>query len=126
MAQKVLVEMVDDIDGGEASETVTFGLDGVQYEIDLSDGNASSLREEFARYVAASRRSGGRKARTVAGSQPPTAADRERSRAVRAWALENGWDVSERGRIPANVLTAYDERDAEPVKTPRKRGAKKA
>ncbi|WP_396287314.1 Lsr2 family protein [Amycolatopsis sp. PS_44_ISF1] len=75
--------------------------DGVQYEIDLSDGNASNLREEFARYVAASRRVGGRKARTVAGSPPPTAADRERSRAVRFWAQEDGWDVSERGRILA-------------------------
>jgi hypothetical protein len=126
VAQKVLVEMVDDIDGSAASQTVPFGMDGVQYEIDLSDENATNLRDEFARYVAASRRTGGRKVRSVAGTTAPSTSDRERSREIRAWALANGWDVSERGRIPSNVVTAFDERDQTPAKAPRKRGAKKA
>lgn len=127
MAQKVLVQMVDDIDGGEASQTVPFGIDGIQYEIDLSDDNATGLREEFARYIAASRRTGGRKIRSVAGVATTTSADRERSREIRAWALANGWDVSERGRIPATVIAAFEERDQAPAKATRKRsGAKKA
>ncbi|MDT8913177.1 Lsr2 family protein [Amycolatopsis sp. PS_44_ISF1] len=126
MAQKVLVQMVDDIDGGEASQTVPFGIDGIQYEIDLSDDNATTLREEFARYIAASRRTGGRKLRSITGATTTTSADRERSREIRAWALANGWDVSERGRIPANVIAAFDERDQAPAKAPRKRTPKKA
>jgi hypothetical protein len=126
MAQKVLVQMVDDIDGGEASQTVPFGIDGVQYEIDLSDDNATGLREEFARYITASRRVGGRKLRSVAGTAAPSVHDRERSREIRAWAVDNGWAVSERGRIPGNIITAYEERDQAPAKAPRKRAAKKA
>ncbi|WP_326834607.1 Lsr2 family protein [Amycolatopsis rhabdoformis] len=108
MAHKVLVQMVDDIDGGVAHQTVPFGLDGVQYEIDLSDENAGTLRDEFARYIAASRRTGGRKVRQGAGSTTPTPEDRERSRSIRAWAADNGWSISERGRIPTDVITAYE------------------
>jgi hypothetical protein len=127
MAQKVLVQMVDDIDGGVAHQTVPFGLDGIQYEIDLSDDNAVSLRDEFARYIAASRRTGGRKVRVAAGISPTvTPADRERSRQIRAWAIENGWSVSERGRIPSEVIAAFEESEREAA-APRKRGrAKKA
>jgi len=121
MAQKVLVEMVDDLDGSAAGQTVPFGLDGAQYEIDLSDHNATALREELARFIAAGRRTGGRK---TAGPSP-TADERERSRAIRAWAVENGWAVAERGRIPAEVVTAYDEHLQEPPKPRRKRAAKK-
>ncbi|MFI5610936.1 Lsr2 family protein [Amycolatopsis sp. NPDC051903] len=124
MAHKVLVQMVDDIDGGVAHQTVPFGLDGVQYEIDLSDENAESLREEFARYIAASRRTGGRKVRQGTASATPTPADRERSREIRAWAAENGWSISERGRIPTDVITAFeDSRSAGPK--PRSRGGRK-
>ncbi|MEC3979910.1 histone-like nucleoid-structuring protein Lsr2 [Amycolatopsis sp. H20-H5] len=120
MAQKILVEMVDDIDGGVANQTVPFSLDGVTYEIDLSEGNAASLRDELARYVATARRTGGRKVRLAAGQsavegKTVTSGDRERSRAIRAWAIDNGYPVSERGRIPADVVEAFELNEREPV-----------
>ncbi|TKG60233.1 MULTISPECIES: histone-like nucleoid-structuring protein Lsr2 [Pseudonocardiaceae] len=115
MAQKVLVEIVDDLDGGEAAQTVPFALDGVQYEIDLSDENAQALRDTFERYVEAGLRTGGRKVRvaagqsTVAGSgRATTSADRERNQQVRAWAVENGYAIAERGRIPKEIYEAFD------------------
>ncbi|MFB9923909.1 Lsr2 family protein [Amycolatopsis halotolerans] len=125
MAQKVLVEMIDDLDGTEASQTVPFGLDGAHYEIDLSDDNAAALRDQLASFIAAARRTGGRK---TAGptSTAPTAEDRERSKAIRAWAIENNWAVSERGRIPTNVVAAYEESLKQDDKPRRKRTAKKA
>jgi Lsr2 len=114
MAQRVNVVLVDDIDGSEAAETVTFGLDGAQYEIDLSADNADKLREALATYVGHGRRAGGRRrssgggagrssgSRSAASSGAPSAAD------VRAWARENGWDVPERGRVSSEVREAYD------------------
>jgi hypothetical protein len=113
MAQRVNVVLVDDIDGSEAAETVTFGLDGAQYEIDLSADNADKLREALAPYVGHGRRAGGRRrssggsgrssgSRSAAASGGPSAAD------VRAWARENGWDVPERGRVSSEVREAYD------------------
>lgn len=129
MAQKVLVEMLDDIDGGPATQTVPFGLDGVDYEIDLSDDNAAALRAELAQYVAAGRRTGGRKVRVAAGpSAAPAPADRERSRAIRAWATENGYQISERGRIPSDVVAAYEQAElqaAKPAAQARKRAPRK-
>src|SRR3954452_13963050 len=108
MAQRVNVVLVDDIDGSDASETVTFGLDGVQYEIDLSDGHADELRAALALYIGHGRRAGGRKrsasnGRAAAASRSggPSAAE------IRAWARENGWDVPERGRVSAEVREAY-------------------
>ncbi|WP_033289061.1 histone-like nucleoid-structuring protein Lsr2 [Amycolatopsis jejuensis] len=126
MAQKVLVEMVDDLDGTDASQTVPFGLDGVQYEIDLSDANAAALRDEFATFIAAARRVGGRKTTVRGASTAPTAEDRERSKAIRAWAVDNGWAVAERGRIPGEVVSAYEESQKEEAAPRRKRGGKKA
>ena len=113
MAQRVNVVLVDDIDGSEAAETVTFGLDGAQYEIDLSADNADKLREALAPYVGHGRRAGGRRrstggagrssaSRSAAASGGPSAAD------IRAWARENGWDVPERGRVASEVREAYD------------------
>ncbi|MYW96799.1 Lsr2 family protein [Amycolatopsis rubida] len=129
MAQKVHVEMVDDIDGSIAEQTVPFSLDGVSYEIDLSEDNAAALRDELARYVAASRRVGGRKVRMAAGQSPrpaSTAADRERNKAMREWAENNGFTVSDRGRLPAEIVKAYEERDTEaPAKPARKRATRK-
>lgn len=113
MAQRVNVVLVDDIDGTEAAETVTFGLDGAQYEIDLSADNADRLREALAPYVGHGRRAGGRRrsvgstsarstsSRSSASSGGPSAAE------VRVWARENGWDVPERGRVSAEVRDAY-------------------
>ena len=105
MAQRVNVVLVDDLDGDEASETVSFALDGVDYEIDLNDGNAQALRDALSRYVGAGRRVGGRRRKgqraAAGGDTGPSASD------IRAWARENGWDVPERGRVSAEVRQAY-------------------
>jgi hypothetical protein len=111
MAQKVQVILVDDLDGGAAEETVSFSLDGVSYEIDLSADNAAKLREVFAPYVGTARRVGGRaaagrgRARKAAGGDGRTAE-------IREWARDNGYQVSERGRIAADVVDAYDKAHA--------------
>lgn len=110
MAQRVSVLLIDDLDGKEAAETVTFGLDGVTYEIDLSAENAAKLREEFAGWVGAARRSGGRRttpARSGRGSSSGSGKASDAS-VIRAWAAENGHTVSDRGRIPAEVRAAYE------------------
>ncbi|WP_414942868.1 histone-like nucleoid-structuring protein Lsr2 [Amycolatopsis sp. cmx-11-51] len=131
MAQKVSVQIVDDIDGGEATQTVPFALDGVTYEIDLSDDNAGALRDELERFIDASRRVGGRKMKvatgqsTVAGGTAKST-DRERNQQVRAWASANGYAIAERGRIPNEIYEAFDNAEsvpAEPVaeETPVKR-----
>ncbi|MEV6909172.1 Lsr2 family protein [Amycolatopsis sp. NPDC051071] len=117
MAQKVSVEIVDDLDGGEATQTVPFGLDGVQYEIDLSDKNAQALRDALERYTEAGTRTGGRKLRLAVGQstaesgsgRATATADRERNQQVRAWAAENGYAIAERGRIPNEVEKAFDD-----------------
>ncbi|MFG1642863.1 Lsr2 family protein [Amycolatopsis sp. NPDC049252] len=128
MAQKVLVEMLDDIDGTPAAHTIPFSLDGVTYEIDLSDDNAASLRDDLARYISAGRRTGGRKVRVATGQSTTTASDRERNQQIRAWANANGYEVSERGRLSSEVIAAYDAaqvQEAEPVKAARKRAPRK-
>ena len=106
MAQKVQVLLVDDINGSEAAETVSFSLDGVSYEIDLTVGNAKKLRDDLASWVGHARRSGGRKSarRATAGG-----ARRGDLGAVREWARNNGYKVSDRGRISADILAAYDK-----------------
>jgi nucleoid-associated protein Lsr2 len=120
MAQKMLVSMIDDLDGGDATQTVPFGLDGVEYEIDLSDENAAELRDALAKFVSYARRVGGRKVRLAVGEsaterKTPTAAEREKNREIRRWAQENGFTVADRGRLPAEVEKAYDEAQREPV-----------
>ncbi|HEU5471830.1 MAG TPA: Lsr2 family protein [Actinophytocola sp.] len=111
MAQKVTVTLVDDLDGSEAEETVEFGLDGASYQIDLSEDNAERLRDALAEYVEHARRSGGRKRglSRPAGRPPRTAsADREQNQAIRQWARKQGMKVSDRGRIPSDVIDAYN------------------
>ncbi|UKD59703.1 Lsr2 family protein [Amycolatopsis sp. FU40] len=125
MLQKVLVEMIDDLDGTEASQTVPFGLDGAQYEFDLSDDNAAALRDQLAAFIASARRTGGRKT-TGSAAAAPTAEDRERSKAIRTWAVANQWAVAARGRIPANVVAAYEESLKQDTKPRRARTAKKS
>ena len=105
MAQKVQVVLEDDLDGGTADETVVFGLDGTAYEIDLNKKNAAKLRDALAPWVAAGRRTsgsrgGGRRGRGRA-SRGSQAGD------VRTWARANGYQVSERGRISAEIQAAY-------------------
>jgi hypothetical protein len=106
MAQKVHIVLEDDLDGSPASETVTFGLDGKSYEIDLNDKNAGKLREALAAYVGAARSVGGarrgRKPATTATNLGPSA------REVRDWARSNGHDVPDRGRIPSDVRAAFE------------------
>ena len=114
MAQKVQVLLVDDIDGGTAEETVTFSLDGVAYEIDLTAEHAAELRESFSRWVgharktgSGSRSGGGRQSRGT--SQPRRSASSSGdATAIREWARQNGHEVSERGRISAEVRKAYE------------------
>jgi len=113
VAQQILVSLVDDLDGSEADETVQFALDGVTYEIDLSAENAEELRDALAQYIEHARRSGGRKrtsSRRRAGGQAParsSSAEREQNQAIRAWARKNGYEISDRGRIPSEVAEAY-------------------
>jgi len=98
MAQKVSIVLVDDIDGTDAEETVSFALDGRDYEIDLNSKNAAKLRDALAPYVGHARRAGGRKRNRTGGPSP---AD------IRAWARENGFDVPDRGRVSQQVKDAY-------------------
>ena len=108
MAQRVTIVLEDDLDGAAAEETVTFGLDGVSYEIDLNKENAAKLREDFASWVGHARRAGGRKA---SGSRGGSSAPKKRAdlSAVREWARQNGYEVSDRGRISADIQAAYDK-----------------
>jgi len=107
MAQRTVVQLEDDIDGGEASETISFGVDGALYEIDLNEDNAAALRDALAEFIDAARRtSSGTRRRSPRKSAPiPVVAPD--SRAVRAWATAHGIAVSARGRIPATVLEQY-------------------
>ena len=103
MAQKVHITLEDDLDGGDAVETVAFGLDGRGYEIDLNAKNAKALRDALTKYVAAGRRAGGRTAAVKRRTQMGTSA-----REIRDWARSNGHDVPDRGRIPADVRSAFE------------------
>jgi hypothetical protein len=109
MAQKVQVMLVDDIDGSEATETVAFSLDGSSYEIDLNDAHAAELRDAFAPWVGAARRAGGRSTSARGGrGRSSGAGDRQRVQEIREWARTHGHKVSERGRLSAAVIEAYD------------------
>jgi nucleoid-associated protein Lsr2 len=114
VAQKVETRLVDDLDGSTAVETVSFMVEGREYEIDLSAENAARLRDGLAEFVAAARRAGGgRRAPAAAAPAPKRATmDREQAAAVREWARANGFEVSDRGRISAAVLSAYEQRGA--------------
>ena len=111
MARKVQVILSDDLDENlSADETVSFALDGTSYEIDLSEKNARAMRDAFSRYVSAARKvgrtgrgSGGGRSRGTGGRM-----DREQAGAIREWARKNGHAVSDRGRIPASVVEAYE------------------
>jgi hypothetical protein len=110
MAQKVQVILTDDLDGSDADETLTFALDGVSYEIDLSGANAEALRESLAAYAQAARRTGGRSTRRALTAVPkPRPADtRVDLSEVRGWARDNGFQVSDRGRVSGEVRAAYE------------------
>ncbi|HWG99132.1 MAG TPA: Lsr2 family protein [Pilimelia sp.] len=110
MAKQIIHKLVDDLDGGDADETVKFALDGIQYEIDLSKKNAAKLRDVIAPFVAAGSKVGrggvvvgGRAARGRGGA----AADREQNKAIRSWAKREGKEISDRGRIPQEIVDEY-------------------
>jgi hypothetical protein len=126
VAQQVNVVWVDDLDGSTAAETVTFGLEGRSYEIDLSTENAAKLREALAPFVGAGRRDKGQR-RPATARGPQRGTDREQSSALRQWARDNGMEVSDRGRISQAVIEAYENRNNTPaaaeavVEAPKKR-----
>jgi hypothetical protein len=103
MAQRVTVALEDDLDGGAADETVLFGFGGSDYEIDLSKKNANTFRKQLAPFIEHARKAG----RGSARRPVRTAASRQRSGDIRAWAKDHGIAVSERGRIPASVVEQY-------------------
>ena len=115
MAQQVNVKFVDDLDGSDAAGTVSFAIDGRAYDIDLSEDNAARLRDSLASFVAAARKSGrsaaaisGRASKMTASSgRRPQPLDREQTAAIRAWARQNGHQVSDRGRISKTVVDAF-------------------
>ena len=104
MAQKITVVLEDDLDGGPADETVRFGIDGAEYEIDLGAASAAAFRARLAPYIAHARKAGRAQRRRPAR----TAASRERSSDIRAWAKDQGIALSARGRIPANIAEQYE------------------
>jgi hypothetical protein len=106
MAQRTIVHLVDDVSGDDADETVAFSLDGQSYEIDLSTDNASRLRESLAEFVASARKANA-PARGARRGSAPTRRSSNGTGDVRSWARENGFQVSERGRIPSSVIEAY-------------------
>jgi hypothetical protein len=116
MAQVTQVRLVDDLDGGEAAESIAFGLVGKTYEIDLSENHAAELRDVLARFVGAARRAGASSAPARRQkSAPRSPRSREETTAIREWANAHGHEVSSRGRIPSSVVEAYESRGSAPA-----------
>jgi len=131
MANKITIEISDDTDGSQADQTVPFGLDGVTYEVDLSNANADALRTALQPYVTVARRTGGRRIKLAVGQsaddtkkEAQTVIAYSTTDDIRAWAQNNGYDVADRGRIPTSVVAAYHvSRKTGSSKTPRKPSA---
>jgi hypothetical protein len=104
VAQKTVVELVDDLDGGEAHETVEFSIDGVDFIIDLSNDNATQLRDRLAEFVGHARKVSGRR-----GRGKPTPASGVDTQAVREWARSQGENVAERGRLSRELGARFQE-----------------
>jgi nucleoid-associated protein Lsr2 len=113
MAQKVIRQFVDDIDGSEAERTFSFAVDGTHYEIDLSSENIQEFNEAIAGFVESARRvktkGDGHRARKTSSAHRGTAQSREQVQAVRQWARQHGHTISNRGRIPASIQQAFDQ-----------------
>jgi nucleoid-associated protein Lsr2 len=111
VAKRTVHMLIDDLDGRDADETVTFGVDGVQYQIDLSTKNATKMREALARYIQAGTRIGRSPAAvtrpTSVRGRAPARVDRDQNRAIREWAHTKGIDVSDRGRIRQDIVDRY-------------------
>jgi len=110
MAKQVITVLTDDLDGGDADQTIEFGLDGITYTIDLSDKNVGKLRKVLDPYLAVAAKVGRTNgnsriaSRTVAA---PARSNRDQNQAIREWATKNGYEVSERGRIPSSIVEAF-------------------
>lgn len=112
MARRIVHQLVDDIDGsvlevGEG-ETVRFSLNGASYEIDLTAEHVAELRAAFEPYIAAGRRAGSAAPTARTATSRKRASRNPEVAAIRAWANDNGYTLSERGRIPAPVVDAYN------------------
>lgn len=107
MARKTIQMLVDDIDGSEATQTVTFGLDGATYEIDLNDEHAAALRESMEEWVAKAHRVAGRANRRRGAAAGRSSTSSSENQKIRDWAREHGHEVSDRGRISAEIREAY-------------------
>ena len=105
MASRTITTLTDDIDGGDADETVTFAFNGTQYEIDLSKKNVDKMVKALQPYTTAARKSGGRRSGT--GRTTSRGADKHQLAKIREWARANGHQVSDRGRISTAVQKAY-------------------
>ena len=106
MAAKITITLEDDLEGGPADETVRFALDGRDYEIDLNKQNARAFRRQLASFIVHARRAGrGQRRRSARASS--SRSSRQRNGDIRAWAKDEGIPVSDRGRIPANVVEQY-------------------
>jgi Lsr2 len=104
MAQRIQTLFIDDIDGGAADGTVRFGLDGTDYEIDLSGEHADELRKALGKYIEHSRKVGGTTRRSPRGHRDAPAIDTSK---VREWAKGNGYEIKDRGRVPADLVAKY-------------------
>ena len=104
MAQKIQTLFIDDIDGSEAEGTVRFGLDGAEYEIDLSVAHSEEIHKVLAPYVTHARKAGGNRRVTPRGRRNATGVDNHK---VREWARETGIEIKERGRVPADIVEKY-------------------
>ena len=111
MAQRVQIILEDDFDGGTADETVSFALDGTEYEIDLSSKNATGLREAISPWLGHARKTGGRRKRGSAPSSSKASSSSSTSD-IRAWAQAQGHEVSSRGRVSSEVREAYEKAHA--------------
>jgi hypothetical protein len=108
MAKKLIETFSDDLDGGEAAGTARFGLDGSDYEIDLSDKNEVKLREALAPFINAARPVRRERLGRARGGSAGHSLNRDKSKTIRQWAKENGIEVSERGRIAGTVVEKYE------------------
>jgi Lsr2 len=117
MVQKTIVTMVDDLTGevAENISTVEFELDGRVYELDLTEENSANLHDALSQYVNAARKVGGRRrsgpraGRAIKSTSPTTGYNRETLKSIREWAKKNGHSVSDRGRLPAEVLQSWEK-----------------
>jgi len=118
VAKQIITKLLDDLDGGEADETVSFAFDGSEYTIDLSAKNAKKFREIMSQYQEAGTRLGrmGHSAQLRRHLVPATSrSSREDNAKVREWALNNGYELAERGRIPGHIQEAYDKGEPNPA-----------